>query len=595
MARTGGSRTAHRVARLACMLALLAPACAALAPAALAAPPSLTWSGAQESPEDEWSLAGNWAGGKAPTAGEALGTLTFPRLTSSACTGSEPEGACYESEDDLAGLSAEALKLDDGDGYRIEGNALTLGSGGLAAAPASGSSGAALEELELPLALGAAQKWSITGRGGSADGQNGVDLYGELTGSGHALEVALGSGGALELESESEVGPVKLTGASATAEDAENGTVRLLGAELNLEDGHTVEASHVVLAGDGWLGPLITNHAQLEVGDGREPASGIEAASATFDAGSEVTFQITGASREARTGYSQLYSEGAVALGGATVGLVVAPPAEGRACPTLTQGETFTFVSTTGSLSGSFANAPEHGVEVPVRFAAACKSSASQTIRMSYQESGPTQTVTGTVEAAAVEAQEAQKAREAQQAQEAQQAHEAQQAQEAREARERRETAERLAAEAALAKKHEEEAAARRAAEAQHPSAPEGPPDATVAGSSLSVSASGAVVVKIACPAGESRCSGSITLRSLHPVSATGRSRPAVLTLASGAFAVAGGHVASVTLHLSAAARRLLAHGALAARATVLAHDPAGASHTSLSTVTLRLARHAKP
>jgi hypothetical protein len=65
--------------------------------------------------------------------------------------------------------------------------------------------------------------------------------------------------------------------------------------------------------------------------------------------------------------------------------------------------------------------------------------------------------------------------------------------------------------------------------------------------------------------------------------------KPAVLTLAAGSFTVAGGEVRAVTLHLSAKARALLARShTLRARATLLAHDPQGASHTTQTIVTLR-------
>ena len=101
------------------------------------------------------------------------------------------------------------------------------------------------------------------------------------------------------------------------------------------------------------------------------------------------------------------------------------------------------------------------------------------------------------------------------------------------------------------------------------------------------MSSSGAFVVKIECPAGETSCTGTITLRTLHAVSAgssggKGKSKPAVLTLAAGSFTVAGGQTKAVTLHLSATARKLLARDhTLSARATIVAHNPAGATHTA--------------
>jgi hypothetical protein len=118
-------------------------------------------------------------------------------------------------------------------------------------------------------------------------------------------------------------------------------------------------------------------------------------------------------------------------------------------------------------------------------------------------------------------------------------------------------------------------------------------PDAQLASTSLQVSRAGTVTLKISCPAAETRCSGTITLRTLSAVIAgdghAARQKPSVLTLAGGSFTVAGGKVQALTLHLSAKARALLARThTLRARATLLAHDLQGASHTTLTIVTLR-------
>jgi len=119
-------------------------------------------------------------------------------------------------------------------------------------------------------------------------------------------------------------------------------------------------------------------------------------------------------------------------------------------------------------------------------------------------------------------------------------------------------------------------------------------PDAKLASTSLTASSSGTVSVKVTCPAGESSCTGTLTLRTLTAViAATGhqskKSKAAILALASGSFKVAGGHVTTVKLHLSAKARALLARThVLRARATIVAHDPAGATHTTETIVTLR-------
>ncbi|HTZ63682.1 MAG TPA: serine protease [Solirubrobacteraceae bacterium] len=145
--------------------------------------------------------------------------------------------------------------------------------------------------------------------------------------------------------------------------------------------------------------------------------------------------------------------------------------------------------------------------------------------------------------------------------------------------------------EEAIAKKHQEE----RAAEAAVLGVKEVSPDATIASSSVIVGPSGSFVVKIKCPSGEASCAGTVTLRTLHAVSAgtsaaahDAKSKAAIVTLASGSFAVAGGRSKAVTLHLSATGKKLLAHvHLLSARATITAHNPAGGKHTGETIVTL--------
>ena len=120
-------------------------------------------------------------------------------------------------------------------------------------------------------------------------------------------------------------------------------------------------------------------------------------------------------------------------------------------------------------------------------------------------------------------------------------------------------------------------------------------PVAELASTALAANPSGMVSVKVSCPAEGSSCAGTVTLRTLTAViaSASGHQskqpKAAILTLASGSFKVAGGHTATVKLHLSAKARTLLARThVLRVRATIVAHDPTGARHTTQTTVTLR-------
>ncbi len=117
-----------------------------------------------------------------------------------------------------------------------------------------------------------------------------------------------------------------------------------------------------------------------------------------------------------------------------------------------------------------------------------------------------------------------------------------------------------------------------------------GNPEAKLASNSLSVTSAGAFTIKVTCPAGELSCTGTVTIKTASAVKAAKSKKKAILTLASGSFSVAGGQAKTITLHLSAPARTLLAHShTLAGLATLIAHDSTGASRTVSSHVTLRL------
>jgi hypothetical protein len=147
---------------------------------------------------------------------------------------------------------------------------------------------------------------------------------------------------------------------------------------------------------------------------------------------------------------------------------------------------------------------------------------------------------------------------------------------------------------AATKRKAEEEAAAKKKKE-EEAAKKEGPPAAKIASTSLSVSASGVVTIKVSCPAGTT-CTGTVTLKTLTAVSArlasAAKKKKSILTLATGSFSITGGQTKAITLHLSSAARTLLSRShVLQARATVVAHDPSGGSNTAAQTLTLRLAK----
>jgi len=121
---------------------------------------------------------------------------------------------------------------------------------------------------------------------------------------------------------------------------------------------------------------------------------------------------------------------------------------------------------------------------------------------------------------------------------------------------------------------------------------------------SATVSAQGAFALKLSCPEEDASCSGTVTVRTLtaviasrgHEAKSKKKSKAAILTLASGSFTLSGGQVEVLTLHLSSKARALLSRSkVLRVQVTIVAHDAAGATHTTQETVTLRgAARRAK-
>ncbi|HTB71303.1 MAG TPA: PKD domain-containing protein [Solirubrobacteraceae bacterium] len=113
-----------------------------------------------------------------------------------------------------------------------------------------------------------------------------------------------------------------------------------------------------------------------------------------------------------------------------------------------------------------------------------------------------------------------------------------------------------------------------------------------LASTALSVAKNGAFALKVDC-GGQSSCTGNAVLRTVSAVSSGAGKHKSILTLASGSFAIAGGQVKSLTLHLTGGARSLLGRlHVLRAKVSIVARDIAGTSHTTTMLVTLKAAKH---
>jgi hypothetical protein len=383
-----------------CVLAAMAASTLALLPGAAAAS-SFTWSGGAVS--SNWSVASNWEGGAAPASNSTIEALEFPRLANAECTAIEPALTCYVSHNNLSGLTVNSMQVDDGEEYLIFGEGITLGNGGLSAAPTSETSELTLAAVFLPITLAGSQTWNVAGVSGGGlknIGKNQIYLGEGIKGASDALTVNLGEGGGLDLGGENEVGAVSIDGAKAGAAGFENGIFGLFGGHLNSVDGNAVNVNDVYFYGAGRVGALTSTDAELEVpvvGEAGKREGTLSAASATFDPASKLRFEIVGSGATPGNDNSELVSPGAVGLGGASLYVYVGKPA-GQACPSPAPGTTYTLLATTGSLSGTFGNAPE-GFEMPIEFEGCPQ--RTEMLRIAYHTSGATKTVTGTVVAGA--------------------------------------------------------------------------------------------------------------------------------------------------------------------------------------------------
>src|SRR5690242_498667 len=139
---------------------------------------NFTWSAASLTPGD-WSNPANWMGGVAPGSGAAIGILTFPNPSN--------------SHNDLTGVSVEHLAVDNGSGFGLSGNALTLGPGGLSFT-ASQHPPIFSTTITAPLLLNATQTWSVSAPASTSElnpPEDFISFQGQLTGESADLTINL--------------------------------------------------------------------------------------------------------------------------------------------------------------------------------------------------------------------------------------------------------------------------------------------------------------------------------------------------------------------------------------------------------------------
>jgi hypothetical protein len=404
----------RRAWRLRALMALATPAVIVsilLAPTSADALTSYTWTG-EGAFGSGWSSSSNWLAG-APSG--SVETLSFPTLTG-ICAGEESGHACYTSENNVSGLTATELALELGEHqYALSGAPITLGAGGIKATNTIAARGVAC--LRMPIALGTSQTWTIDGNEAF-----GTLSPAEVTGTSSSLAIDLNHRGQLTLsacppESNIEVGPVAITGEDPgdTGFSAfENGNVGLTG-QLNATDDRPVALTDAALfvngTGNDTVGALSSNGGLIGVGSAADiPAGLLKVAGAlTLNPTTLLEMSIDGEGTTGGVDYGQISASGEVKLEGAEL-LVYSDSTGG--CATLKLHNTYTLLTTTGTLEGTFAGLPD-GALISI----AC-SGTEPTAVIHYTANAVTATVepAGAPSGASTESQQAKEAREREEA-----------------------------------------------------------------------------------------------------------------------------------------------------------------------------------
>ncbi|MEA2374635.1 MAG: hypothetical protein QOD53_1098 [Thermoleophilaceae bacterium] len=355
-------------------LAALALVSACALPAAAAAQ-DFRWTGGAALGDQQWSHGANWAGGVPPSG--SVGTLQFPKLDG--CPLTQQSKSCYSSDNDISGLTATSMSLENTQGYFLAGNALTLGSGGLKAAPETNQCPCNPTLALLPIVLGADQTWSI-------DGSFGLTVDGTVTGP-HALHIDVGSSSNAYFK-DVEVGPVTM---SATGGSRSGFAFFVLmgspshPSELNGVDGQPVHVSGGILlrASRAVVGSLSTDNAVVS-GAGSSPPGKLDVnGGVTLDSRSELLGYVAHSGASAGKDYWQLAASGPVDLAGASLVLSVSTSkgyGPDQRCPKLKRGTVETLIKTKASLKGKF-----HGIRNKHKVRITC-SGKRPTLRIRYKK-----------------------------------------------------------------------------------------------------------------------------------------------------------------------------------------------------------------
>ncbi len=294
-------------------------------------------------------------------------------------------GTCYTSANNLTGVSATGLVFGNTSNvYNLSGNNFTVGTGGITDTPGYGA-----VVVHGPIGLAGPQTWVV---GSSINGYDSLTMLGGITGPSTDSVTVSTPRGDLFVDTDMEVGPVTSNGPGGLHIGGAPGTGHP--GSINGTNGQplTIKGGTLIPNPGSTSGPLTMNSGTTLLLGTNSTNTGATTLSVTgsgtlASAATTKTFIDNNGSTPG-TAFSQLSASRNITLGGQ---LVLGQGLNNGSCVALNAGDVATLITTQGTLSGTFSNAPEGAV---LTMATSCQSTLPK-LQIHYTSNSVTATVVG--------------------------------------------------------------------------------------------------------------------------------------------------------------------------------------------------------